>query len=62
MANKQVRRLKSTSRNNNKEKVSKKADDAAKFLLQMDNVAKATRKSERRRKILEGDKFYGTSK
>jgi hypothetical protein len=33
---------------------------AAKFLLTIDNVAKATRNSERKRKILEGDK-NGTS-
>jgi hypothetical protein len=57
MANKGVRRLKSTSRKNNKEAVSKKADDTAKFLLHMRNVERQTRKSERRRKILEGDKY-----
>jgi len=61
MANKRVRRLKSTSRKNNKESVSKKADDTAKFLLQMNNVARQTRKSERRRILLEGEKRYGTS-
>jgi hypothetical protein len=61
MANKKVRRLKSTSRRNNTESVSKKADDAAKFLLHMNNVARQTRKSERRRILLEGEKKYGTS-
>jgi hypothetical protein len=30
--------------------------ETAKFLLHIDNVAKATRNSERKRKILEGDK------
>ncbi len=52
MASKGLRRAKrhKTNLNNNR---TKPQEDTAKFLIQMENIAKATRNAERKRKLLE---------